>query len=587
MANYVGLDLGSAQARILEAEGSARKLKLVRFKKVDLKPPEEARGSYLLDKEAGSVIDKALGEGKFSREPAAMSWDSALTVFREMDLPFTGEEQIRKVIKYEAESHLLNCDIDDVVVSFYRMTTERDKSHLMVMAARKDQLLNRFEVLGRAGIDPLQVDLDVMAAFNALSALGYTGEHKAFMLLDCGRKNTNVLLVSGGRLVLGRAIRLGSDSISARLAGDLEADPKELAGRTPALLKQPGANEDDLVVPVASALSEEKEETAKAPAELAHDLALARADDFFNRVSREVRRTLSTTRLPENIEVIYTTGPGSVLPGFAEAVAAQLGVNVPLQPLKLLERVGHDLDEKAAAEAEPEILTALGLAFKLAGHDAGGVDFRQEECRYARKFDQVKEPLIYFCFFLMCLVLLQNLLDARDLWVKKPFFVREQKSDMYQLHRWAKEQQVKAVGRENAALPDSYAKPSLKSLNYIKMKLTARADELKGELGRGGAIPELNSVLPLWREAFEKVQAKMGGIGKLIIEDVTIALRKQREPYIELNGSVQTASALDDLKEALGEMQGIARVDPGKSTTFDDHVDFTGLRVVYPEREKF
>jgi len=93
-----------------------------------------------------------------SREPVAMSWDSALTVFREMDLPFTSQEQIRKVIKYEAESHLLNCDIDDVVVCFYKLREEREKSHVMVMAARKDLLLNRFEVLSRAGVrEPAEV----------------------------------------------------------------------------------------------------------------------------------------------------------------------------------------------------------------------------------------------------------------------------------------------------------------------------------------------------------------------------------------------------------------------------------------------
>ena len=129
MASFVGLDLSSNQARILEAEGTAKKLKIKNFASVDL-VASEATGpaAAFMDKETAEQIGKAFSKNKFSREPIAMSWDSDHTIFREMTLPFLGEEQIRKVIKYEAESHLLNCDIDDVVVSFYKLREEKEKA---------------------------------------------------------------------------------------------------------------------------------------------------------------------------------------------------------------------------------------------------------------------------------------------------------------------------------------------------------------------------------------------------------------------------------------------------------------------------
>ena len=590
MANYVGLDLGAHEARILEVEGSAKKLKVVRFAKVELGIPSGGPPVAMLGKEVGLLVDKAFSDQKISREPLAMSWDSGHTIFRELDLPFTGKEQINKVIKYEAESHLLNCDIDDVVVCHYKLKEERDKSRLMVMAARKDQLLNRFDILGRAGVDPLMVDLDVMASFNALDALGYTKEHKSFMVLDCGRAATNLMLVVDGRLVSGRAIRMGSDSMTARLAKDLDADPVAVADLAPDLLADPeAARSEDLLVPAESLAgdAEEKHETEKVPQELAHDLALLQAGEFYGRVSREVRRTLATHRLPEPIEVIYVTGAGSLLPGFTDGLADKLGMDAPVEPLRLLDRVEHKLEPDQARLVEVELCTALGLTFKLAGHDATDVDFRQEECRYARRFDQIKEPLIYFCFFLMFLVLLQNLLDAKILWTKEPFFVKESDSDLSRIHSQSNELYKAALGSSAAAFPPKFQEPSLASLNFMSVKMEERISKLKGELGRGGTIPELRSAVPMWRDCFDQIQAKMESIGKLFLDDVTFAIRGTREPFIEMSGAVPSYDALDDLIEALRSIPGIDHVDEGKGVPGQGVVSFTGVKVVFPKREEF
>ena len=588
MANHVGLHLGTREARVLEVEGSAKKLKLVHFAKIELGASEGGPPAAMLEKETGALIDAMFSKNKISREPVAMSWDSAHTIFRELNLPFTGAEQIRKVIKYEAESHLLNCDIDDVVVSHYTLREERDKSHLMVMAARKDQLLNRFDILGRAGVDPLMVDLDVMAAFNTLDALGYTKEHKSFVVLDCGRTATNLLLIADGRLLSGRAIRVGSDAMTVRLAKDLDADPEAVAEQSKELLKDPAAKHaDDLVVPVSALDKTEKAETDKGSDELAHDLAVQQAADFHGRVSREVRRTLVTARLEEPIEVVYVTGPGSLLPGFVEGLAEKLGLDAPLEPLKLLDRVEHKLDRDEATRVEAEICTALGLTLKLAGHDVTGVDFRQEECRYARRFDQLKEPLIYFCFFLMFMVMLQDLLDAKILWTKEPFFVKEKQANISKIHAQSYELYRAALGSSEANLPPKFADPGVDSMRFMKTKMDMRISSLKANLGRGGSIPELASAVPMWKHCFDAIQKKMEGIDKLFLDSATFAIRGTREPYIELEGAVPSYEGLDALLEALRSIEGIDKVIEGRGVPTGDFIRFSGVKVVYPKREEF
>jgi len=578
MANYVGIDLGPTQARILEAEGSVKKMSVTRFRRVDVRTPEEASASAFLTKEHGDAIEEAMSQAKISREPIAMSWDSDHTVFREMDLPFTSDDQIRRVVKYEAESHLLNCDIEDVVVSFYKLREERDKSHLMVTAVRKDYLLNRFEVLQRAGVDPLVVDLDVMAKFNAVSGLGFAEEHGSFVVLDCGRRTTDLLLISEGRLVSGRAIRLGADSVTARLQGDL-GGPEALPGAE-ALLEDP--NKDDLIVPAAPPAKPETEQGAD---ELAGGLATQRVGDYYNKISRELKRTLVVSRLPDSIEAIYITGPGSRLPGFAEEVAEKLGIDAPVSRLDWIDRIEHSLVGDDVEALEDEGLTSLGLAYKLAGHDASGIDFRQEECRYARKFDQVKEPAIYFCGFLLFLVVLVNLFDIRSLSVKTPFLFKERGADISRIHDPAKEFFEQALGGD-ATFPEKYVAPSKGSLNYMRVKMDGRINELKGQLGRGGAIPRMPSSLIIWRDCFDAIEKKMDGIGKLMLEDVAIKVRQQQQPYIEFEGNVSSGTALDQLVAALNTIPGIEEV-VRPTTKMGDMLHFTGLKVIYPKREEY
>lgn len=592
MASFVGLDLSSNQARILEAEGTAKKLKIKNFATVDLESSgTTGPAAAFMDKETAEQIGKALSKNKFSREPMAMSWDSDHTIFREMTLPFLGDEQIRKVIKYEAESHLLNCDIDDVVVSFYKLREEKEKerSHLLVMAAKKDHLLNRFEALGRNGIDPIVVDLDVMASFNALSGTGFTKKHAAFMVLDCGRRTTNLLVIENGRLVSGRAIRLGSDSVLRRIAGDIDAKPGELGNDPARLLEDPDATrKDDLFIPASVAAGEARSELAKSSAELTHDLATQEASGFFGRLSKEVRRSLVTAKLPVTVEVIYVTGPGSLMPGFAEGVADHLPIEAPIEPLRLLDEIDHPFTGEEARQVEAEILTALGLAYKIAGHDDTGVDFRQEEAQYARKFDQIKEPLVYLCAFLVFLVLLVNLFDVRKLSVRKPFLFQQEHADLTRIHEVAKEKYRRALGTNAPKIPAKHETGSIAALGFLQNTMAGRIDTLKGELGRGGAIPEQVSAFKAWKDLFEAISPAMGSIGKLYLKEVNISIGNQRKPYIQLSGVVRDATSFSNLQEAIGKIPDIVREsldagpvnDRGEAGYF-----FNNLKVYYPEQE--
>jgi hypothetical protein len=119
-------------------------------------------------------------------------------VFRELDLPFTSDEQIRKVIKFEAESHL-QTNIEEMLVCFKKLGKLRDKSHLLLMTRARTRCSRRSTSSARPNIDPIVVDLELTALFNTVVALGYTEEHACFVVVDCEPSSTSILFIERRR----------------------------------------------------------------------------------------------------------------------------------------------------------------------------------------------------------------------------------------------------------------------------------------------------------------------------------------------------------------------------------------------------
>lgn len=578
MSVYVGLDLTTARARIVETEGSGKKLKVTKFVSADVAEPGKPPSSAFVDEAFAERLRAVFKEHDFATDPIGMSWDASLTTFRDLDLPFTGLEQLRKVIKYEAESHLHNCDIEDVVVSFYKLSETPDKSHLMLMAARKDHLLNRIETLQEIGVDPMMIDLDGLAMFNALAALEYTKEHETFAVLDCGRRTTNLLVVHKGRLVLTRAIRMGSEHIAARLAHDL-ADSGG-AEKAQALLKNPDPTQDDLLVPA----RQDRADVEKVPSELERDMAMSRIGDFYSKMQKEVRRTLATSRTDWKLDAIYVTGPGSLMPGFAEEAAKSFLSEAPVKKLDVLSRVQHEIPAAEVAIAEAEIVTALGMAYKVAGFDETAVDFRQEEARYAKKFDQIKEPLVYFCSFLLFFVLILNLYDVKKLSVVQPFLVNKPSSHVAQIHTQVSKIFQEAMTAAKWSKP--LQEPSARSIDQMQRLMDSQRLALMGELGRGGTIPRMPSAFDMLRQTFDAIKPKMGSIEKLVITQIKVGVRTQPQRTVEISGFVPALAGVEDLIEALAaipEVGGAANIDRPKTTAQANGIQFQGLKVKFPK----
>ena len=116
MASFLALDYGAQRVRLMEFDGSVRKLRILKVVHVDLRVVAGEEGDDLEEADLkADQVASAVDDGKFTRDPSVMTFDAGSALFREFDLPFTADDQIEKVVRFEAESHV-PLEIDDVVM---------------------------------------------------------------------------------------------------------------------------------------------------------------------------------------------------------------------------------------------------------------------------------------------------------------------------------------------------------------------------------------------------------------------------------------------------------------------------------------
>jgi Tfp pilus assembly PilM family ATPase len=526
MAAQIAIEYGTRRVRLLEFDGSGRKVRVLGVRDASLDVPAdllvledvaqaeaEREGAEARPREGADpddlrarAIAAAVSESDFVRDPSAMAFPAAHAMSREFDLPFTTREQIEKVVKFECESHFPG-DIDDLVVQHFVLRQSRDKSHILAVGIRKDDLLDRLDILDEAGLDPMFVELDDFALWHALVGTGVAEEcGERAVVVNAQETTTSLLFVQAGKLYALRSIRIGS-------AGAARA----------------------------------------AEGEHATDIETARVHDVLGRLVREVRRTLGT--LPEfgAPGKVLLTGTGSRLPGFAEALGQALGG--PAEELDLLARVDHKLDDEEARRVGPDIGVALGIAFKLNGLDETHSDFRREEVAYTRKFDQVKTPLIVLSFLVFLLVAflgLDKFLDARK--VAREFDI---------MVAVGQEQLSGLLGDNEAAAAhvrvDDDGPTQMKSLLEATRSLR---EEIAQKLGRSRTIPDLPSALAVWIEFNKLLFAHEAAVGRIVLERCDIEVMG-REPTLKIKGTVEDAAHYQTLLDMLKAHPMFADVEPG------------------------
>ena len=399
MGRAVGLDAGEYEVKVVELDGSYRKPRLVQANvdrvsqlTTDAADPEHASSE-------AAALRHAVKEAGIQKQNVTLGFSSREALFRQLTVPFTGEERIRKVIKFEAEGEIHSASVDDMVIDFHVVEEVEGGTRVLVAGVPKAPLRATLGALDKAGLEPERVDLDTMALYRVADWSGALDQGDAEeagsrVVLDIGARAVRILVVKHGHLLDMRAIPLGCDSIAEDIAHRYDVG---LDAARDAVIHCLATGTDYEAEEPEQAAESESEEAESASASLPARtrtvpvIAVEDArDKFQQRLRRELMRFLVAAKGVGDIEAAFLTGAGSQLPGVQEVLVDVLGCQP--QPLDVLSKVQHELSEEDATYFEPRIAVAIGLALGNLG-GVKGFNFRQEELAFTRGFDRVKLPL--------------------------------------------------------------------------------------------------------------------------------------------------------------------------------------------------
>ncbi|MEZ6197523.1 MAG: pilus assembly protein PilM [Planctomycetota bacterium] len=396
MARATGVQITGSAVRVVDLEGSGKKFKVRGYGESAIPAGEGEERSA----EIGKAIREAFKAAKASREHVILGLATRDCILREITIPFTNEDQIAKVIKFEAEPHLQSCKIDDVVIAFHKVADLGNRSTVLVIAVKKDKIKECLRALESQGIDPLSVDVDAAGLFNLVRTYPETSSLQNVVVCEIGYSSTLITLVREGDLRIVRSVRMGTDSILSRVSKDLDIDRAEARTRTQEILSQDVDLDEDLFINRGD-VEDLGPETSKSADHLERDIVRQRQTDFVQRLKVEITRSLNPAKLDVPVDAVFLAGPGANLPRLKGELAETMGL--PVKRLESLDWLDHKFSSAEAEIYGPSIPIAAGLALKFIGEDQLEMDFRQEEFVFSKRFDRLKIPLMCLVFFLIVL----------------------------------------------------------------------------------------------------------------------------------------------------------------------------------------
>jgi type IV pilus assembly protein PilM len=335
----VGLDIGSSSIKAVELKGSKQGYELVSFGLEPLAQDTVVDGAImdapLVAGAIGTIFDK---QAVKSRAVATAVSGHSVIVKRVM-LPMMSEEDLYDRIQSEASQHI-PFDIADVNLDYQLLESVDSQMDVLLVAVKKDKILNHTNVLAQAGKTPTVVDIDAFALQNCYEVNYDPDPGQTVALLNIGASVMNINIVRGGVPLFTRDVSVGGNQYTDALQKELDLSYED-AER----LKRGEA--------IAGVASEHRDTILRSVSDILI-LEIQKTFDFFR-----------ATASGENIQRIYVAGGSARVPGLVDLLREEFALPVEeLYPFrKIIINPGRHSEDQVR-ELAPRLAIAVGLALR-------------------------------------------------------------------------------------------------------------------------------------------------------------------------------------------------------------------------------
>ena len=334
----VGLDIGSSSIKAVELKKSRGGIELSH---VGVEPlaNDVVVDSMIMDSPAvASAITKLFTESGIKSKAVATSVSGHSVIVKRIPVPTMTEEQLADNINTEAAQHI-PFDIADVNIDYQILSDDLSgpQMDVLLVAVKKDKILNYTNVLSMAGKAPTIVDIDVFALQNCYEYNYEPSPGSTVALLNLGASVMNINILKGSTPLFTRDVSVGGHQYTDALQKELDLSFEDAESLK--LGEKVGTVSEDAKLPILQQVTE------------IIVLEIQKTFDFFR-----------ATAAGEHIERIYLAGGSSKVPGLMEALRQEFSLPVEvLNPFaKISPATSSDLIDRNAGQ----LAVAVGLALR-------------------------------------------------------------------------------------------------------------------------------------------------------------------------------------------------------------------------------
>ncbi len=340
--SIVGLDIGSSSIKAIELKRSKGEIQVSHLG-VEPLASDIVVDSMIVDSgSVSSAISKIFTDRNIKTKQVATSVSGHSVIVKpNITVQSMSEAELADSINTEAAQHI-PFDISDVNVDFMMLNPEEEgpQMDVLLVAVKKDKILNYTNVLSLAGKSPAVVDIDAFAFQNCYEYNYQPSPDSTVALLNLGASVMNINIVKGATPLFTRDVSVGGNQYTDSLQKELDLSFDDAESLK--LGKKVGTVSEDAKLPILQQVTE------------IIVLEIQKTFDFFR-----------ATASGEHIERIYLAGGSSRVPGLVEALRQEF--SLPVEILNPFQRIMPPADstESSLLEQNPgQLAVAVGLALR-------------------------------------------------------------------------------------------------------------------------------------------------------------------------------------------------------------------------------
>jgi type IV pilus assembly protein PilM len=332
-----GLDIGSGFVKLVVIDHSRPEPEIVQVSTSPLVSDAIVEGEIMDPVLVAETVRSLVEMSGLKKKDVVAAVGGHDVIIKRIQMDRMSETDAREVIRWEAEQHV-PFDMENVQLDFQILDPEGEgvQMSVLLVAAKRELIENRLNLLSDSGLTPSVIDVDAFALHNAFEQNYPDVKDGLVALVNIGHETTNVNLLENGTPILVRDIPFGSRRLRETLQRErgLSADQAEsiLQGRTNGVDMK--AMVDDRVDELA--------------------VGIERAAAFIVAQSGG-----------EGINRVFLSGGGACVPGLVQALGDRLGIRTEIaNPLQRVAVRPEVMQSTPLDELAPMLMLPVGLALR-------------------------------------------------------------------------------------------------------------------------------------------------------------------------------------------------------------------------------